>query len=92
MKFTAKRTSEVTVPGIDGTVVVNHLTTKQYHTFRVTRDQSPDDAIRYLVQVSLGLDDAAYDDVPMSLMPDLVKAILKANGLSPEQEREELKN
>jgi hypothetical protein len=91
MNILGKRTSYVDVAGL-GSIEVKHLTTKEYHQFQLANQTDKEAGVKYLVQTSLQLDDAAYDDVPMSLMKPIIMAILEVNGLSKEQEEEAVKN
>lgn len=89
MELGKPRKSVVTLPDY-GDVTIKHLTTKEYNTFRLNEDRI--DGLKYVVKVSLGIDDEQYDNLPMSLLKPLATSIMKANGLTAEQEEAEIKN
>lgn len=63
---------------------IKHLTTREYRTFAATEDK--DQALKFLVQVSLGISDEDYDNIPMSVLAKLPMLIMQANGLDPQSE------
>jgi len=91
MNIREKRTSPVELAGL-GQVSVKHLTTKDFHQFQVLSQTDKEAGLKFLVQTSLEIGDAEYDDIPMSLLKPLVDGIMSANGLSKEQEEEAIKN
>lgn len=90
MDIRAKRVTVAELAGL-GSVEVKHLTSKEYHQFQVTSQADKEAGLKYLIQTSLQVDDATYDDIPMSLMKPIVEAILSVNGLTKEKEDEEIK-
>jgi hypothetical protein len=89
MNLREPRRTTVTLPDY-GDVTIKHLTTKEYHNFQQMEDKL--EGLKYAVKVSLGIEDEAYDDIPMSLLKPLATAIMEANGLTVEQEAEQVKN
>ena len=89
MNLREPRRTVVTLPDY-GDVTIKHLTTKEYHVFRQIEDKL--EGLKHVVKVSLGIDDAEYDDLPMSILQPLATAIMKANGLTAEQEEADVKN